>query len=137
MFRFPTPDSLVGMPNPRDGKPMMKSITRGLRTRRLPRARRIRDNLLGDVRRLQQRVAEGGSWNLEPALSLQETIATEERVALDPANVWSVNRRFSRSYRRMEFTSDGGAGREGGFGVSGPGRVGHPRVAAGVFGFMG
>ncbi|MFT6532407.1 MAG: hypothetical protein ACJASC_001958, partial [Limimaricola cinnabarinus] len=48
VFRMVTPPELVGKPNPWTGK----EIKKGLKTRRLPEARKLRDVALGDVRKL-------------------------------------------------------------------------------------
>ncbi|WP_108257975.1 hypothetical protein [Mangrovicoccus ximenensis] len=59
VFRMLTPPHLIGMPKPWDGKLLGKEIKRGLTTRSLPEARKRRDALLGDMRRLSLEAARG------------------------------------------------------------------------------
>ncbi|MQX38605.1 hypothetical protein [Roseospira navarrensis] len=54
-FRCRTPESLVGHTNPRTGKPFTGEIRVGLNTRSLTEARRQRDIILGELRKLEGR----------------------------------------------------------------------------------
>lgn len=87
VFKMPTPPDLVGVPNPWEGKPFKKEIARGLGTRHLPTARKRRDVLLGDVRRLQANLSDGAAFSLTSAVEWREAIATARESAGDPHNV--------------------------------------------------
>jgi integrase len=87
IFRLPTPPHLMGVPNPWDGKLFLKTITRGLGTRHLPTARKHRDQLLGDVRRLEAALSEGEAFSLASAEEWREAVRAARQSAPDPANV--------------------------------------------------
>ena len=67
VFRMVTPPELVGKPNPWTGKAFGKEIKKGLKTRRLPEARKLRDVALGDVRKLAFENTDAGRFSMESA----------------------------------------------------------------------
>lgn len=87
MFRYVTPPELVGVPNPWDGKPLGKEIKKGLGTRHLPTARKMRDIALGDIRRLEDSLSDGAAFSLASAVEWREAIATARQSAEDPRHV--------------------------------------------------
>jgi len=62
-----TPLELVGCPNPWNGKPLGKEIKKGLGTRRLVEARKLRDIALGQIRQLVLGLSDEGGFSLESA----------------------------------------------------------------------
>ena len=89
-FRMVTPPDLVGVPNPWDRKPFGKEIKKGLGTRRLPEARKLRDIALGDIRRLEDDLSDGAAFSLASAVEWREAINEARRQAEadgDPFNV--------------------------------------------------
>ncbi|WP_223426110.1 phage integrase SAM-like domain-containing protein [Tateyamaria pelophila] len=87
VFRFVTPPDLVGIPNPWDGKPLGKEIKKGLGTRHLPEARRLRDIALGDIRRLEDSLSDGAAFSLASAVEWREAIAEAREKADNPQHV--------------------------------------------------
>lgn len=77
VFRMVTPPTLVGVPNPWDGKPLRREIKRGLATSHLPEARKRRDVLLGDVRRLEAGLGDEGSFSLTAAFAWRNALAAD------------------------------------------------------------
>ncbi|WP_347310071.1 hypothetical protein [Defluviimonas sp. SAOS-178_SWC] len=87
VFRFVPPAHLVGFPNPWDGKPIRETIARGLNTRHLPSVRKLRDQLLGDVRRLEAALSDDEAFSLATAEEWRDAVLTARQSATDPANV--------------------------------------------------
>ncbi|SIO36129.1 hypothetical protein SAMN05444722_1667 [Rhodovulum sp. ES.010] len=87
VFKMPTPPELVGVPNPWDGRPIRKTITKGLGTRHLPSARKLRDIALGDIRRLQDGLRDGEAFSLASAVEWREAILAARQNAEDPRRV--------------------------------------------------
>lgn len=87
VFSMVTPPDLVGVPNPWDGRPFGKEIRKGLKTRMLPDARKLRDIALGDVRRLQDALGDKGAFSLASAVEWREAIATARETAENLHNV--------------------------------------------------
>ena len=87
VFRYVTPLALVGLPNPWNGKPLGKEIRRGLGTRHLPTARKLRDIALGDILRLEDSLSDGAAFSLASAVEWREAIATASQGAEDPRHV--------------------------------------------------
>lgn len=87
VFRYVTPPELVDVPNPWDGKPLGKEIKKGLGTRHLPTARKMRDIALGDIRRLEDRLSDGAAFDLASAVEWREAITAARRTAEDPRHV--------------------------------------------------
>lgn len=87
VFKMPTPSDLIGVPNPCDGKAFRKTITRGLGTRHLPTARKLRDVALGDVRRLQDGLSDGNAFSLASAVEWREVVTAARQTAENPLNV--------------------------------------------------
>lgn len=90
VFRMVTPSELVGVPNPWDGRPLGKEIKRGLGTRRLTEARKLRDIALGDIRRLADGFTDGSAFSLASAVEWREAIREARKLAAaqgDPAYV--------------------------------------------------
>lgn len=79
VFRMVTPPDLVGLPNPWDGKPLGKEIKKGLATRHLPEARKRRDIVLGEVRRLHRQLSNDDAWSLQSALAWREMTEDAQR----------------------------------------------------------
>lgn len=84
VFRFVTPPELVGVPNPWDGRLLGKEIEKGLGTRHLPTARKLRDIVLGDIRRLEECLGDNAAFDLASALEWREDIAAARENAEDP-----------------------------------------------------
>lgn len=78
VFRMVTPPSLVGLPNPWDGKPLGREIKRGLGTRYAHEARARRDVLLGDVRRLEMGAAGDDQFTLATAKEYRDLLKAEQ-----------------------------------------------------------
>ncbi|MDE0588573.1 phage integrase SAM-like domain-containing protein [Halocynthiibacter sp. C4] len=87
VFRMMTPRELVGVPNPWDGRPLPIEIKKGLGTRHLPEARKLRDIALGDIRRLQDELSDNAAFSLRSAVEWREDIGTARESADDPYNV--------------------------------------------------
>lgn len=87
VFRFVTPPELVGIPNPWNGKPLGKEIKKGLGTRHLPEARRLRDIALGDIRRLEDSLSDGAAFSLASAVEWREAIAEARENADSPQRI--------------------------------------------------
>lgn len=87
VFRMMTPSDLVGVPSPWDGKPLPKEIKKGLGTRHLPEARKLRDIALGDIRRLQDDLSDGEAFSLASAVEWREAVTADRRAAEDPRHV--------------------------------------------------
>ncbi len=87
VFRYVTPPELVGVPNPWDGKPLGNEIKKGLGTRHLPTARKMRDIALGDIRRLEDSLSDGEAFSLASAVEWREAIAAAHQGAADPRHV--------------------------------------------------
>jgi integrase len=84
VFRIVTPPDLVGVPNPWDGKPFGNEIKKGLGTRHLPQARKLRDIALGDLRRLHDSLSDGYAFSLASAVEWREAIARDRERTADP-----------------------------------------------------
>lgn len=95
VFRFPTPGALVGLPNPWDGEPLKKSVARGLGTRHLPEARKRRDILLGDIRRLQDGLRDGDAFSLASAVSWRDAILADQAEAVARGDGFNVGSEFA------------------------------------------
>lgn len=67
-FRHRTPECLVGQTNPQTGKPFGKEIRLGLQTRDLREARRKRDIILGELRKLQAQQEDASVTSLTEAV---------------------------------------------------------------------
>ncbi len=83
VFRMKTPDVLVGARNPKTGKPFGREIKHGLNTRNRMEAKKARDIMLGDIRRL---AAERGGidvFSMEAARELAPVIRRERNEGLD------------------------------------------------------
>lgn len=87
VFRFLTPPEMIGIPNPWDGKPLGKEIKKGLGTRHLPEARRLRDIALGDIRRLEDSLSDGAAFSLASAVEWREAIADAREKADNPQHI--------------------------------------------------
>ena len=87
VFRMVTPPDLIGVPNPWDGRLFGKEIKRGLKTRHLPTARKNRDLLLGDIRRLEGGLSDDEAFSLASALEYREIIKEARAQAKDPHNI--------------------------------------------------
>ena len=87
VFRMVTPPDLIGVPNPWDGRPFGKEIRRGLKTRHLPTARKNRDLLLGDIRRLESGTSDVDAFSIASAVEYREIIKEAGAQAEDPSNV--------------------------------------------------
>lgn len=79
VFRMVTPPALVGVSNPWNGKPLRREIKRGLATSHLPEARKRRDVLLGDVRRLEAGLGDEGSFSLTAAFAWRYALAADHK----------------------------------------------------------
>ena len=78
-----TPPALMGLRNPWDGKRLGKEIKRGLAFRHLPDARKRRDILLGDLRRLEAQQGDKGAFSLPSAFEWREAIAADAAANAD------------------------------------------------------
>ncbi|PQV57838.1 site-specific recombinase XerD [Defluviimonas denitrificans] len=87
VFRFVAPAHLIGLPNPWDGKPIRGTIARGLKTRHLPTARKRRDQLLGDILRLQEALSDDAAFSLATAEEWREAVLSARETATSRANV--------------------------------------------------
>lgn len=94
VFRMVTPPDLVGVPNPWDGKPLGKEIKKGLGTRHLPTARKLRDIALGDIRRLQDGLSDGEAFSLASAVEWREAILAARRKAQEEGDPFNVGVEF-------------------------------------------
>lgn len=90
VFKMDTPPELVGLPNPWDGKPFRKAITRGLGTRRLTEARKLRDIVLGDICRLQDGLREDEAFTLASALEWREMVKEARQEAVEDGDPFNV-----------------------------------------------
>ena len=79
VFRYLTPPGLVGVPKLWDGKPLRKEVRKGLGTRHLPTARKIRD-----IRRLEDSPSDGAAFSLASAVDWREAITAARQSAEDP-----------------------------------------------------
>lgn len=116
-FRMATPSSLIGKPNPWDGRPFGKEIVKGLGTRRIGEAKKLRDVLLSDVRRLELHGHEKLRFSTEEALlmrgELDRVRATDPETAeaheliitdqLDAAKRKGVDQKELQRYARIAF----------------------------------
>lgn len=73
----------MGLPNPWDGKRLGKEIKRGFAARHLPDARKRRDILLGDLRRLEAQQGDKGAFLLPSAFEWREAIAADAAANAD------------------------------------------------------
>jgi hypothetical protein len=85
VFRMPTPRSLIGATNPWDSNRIIgKEIIEGLGTRHLPTARKLRDVMLGDVRKLEYSLSEAARWSLDAALDFHAAAEAANSRATHP-----------------------------------------------------
>ncbi|WP_170833491.1 tyrosine-type recombinase/integrase [Litoreibacter albidus] len=94
VFRMVTPPNLVGVPNPWDGKPLAKEIKRGLGTRRLPEARKLRDIALGDIRKLQNSLGEREAFSLASAVDWRDQVEAANIKAQEDGDPFNVGVEF-------------------------------------------
>ncbi|SOC20488.1 site-specific recombinase XerD [Rhodobacter sp. JA431] len=94
VFKMDTPPELIGLPNPWDGKPFRKAITRGLGTRRLTDARKLRDIALGDIRRLQDGLRDNDAFTLTSALEWREMVKAARQEAIEEGDPFNVGVEF-------------------------------------------
>ena len=78
VFRMMTPLELVGKPNPWNGKSFGKEIKKGLGTRRLVDARKLRDIALGQIRQLVHELSDEGLFSLASAREWVEQIKEDD-----------------------------------------------------------
>jgi len=97
VFRMVTPTELVGKPNPWTGKPFGKEIRKGLSTRRLPDARRQRDVILGEIRKLTFAQTDEANFGVEEAQAIRQQLASTD----DPDGLmWALDERVQRGAQR-------------------------------------
>ncbi|MEO0773394.1 MAG: tyrosine-type recombinase/integrase, partial [Pseudomonadota bacterium] len=94
VFRMATPQELIGVPNPWDGKPLKKEIRKGLGTRHLIEARKRRDIALGDIRKLQESMSDGEAFSLVSAVQWRETILADQAEAEAQGDGFNVGSEF-------------------------------------------
>jgi hypothetical protein len=94
VFRMVTPPDLVGVPNPWDGRPLGREVRKGLGTRHLPKARKLRDIALGELRRLQAGLSDSDTFSLSSALEWRETVMTARRNAEEDGDPFNVGAEF-------------------------------------------
>lgn len=104
VFRMITPLELVGKPNPWTGKMLGKEIKKGLGTRRLVEARKLRDVALGEVRQVARELSDVGRFSLKSAKEWDEAIREDDAQHTDPDTQGAVsmvlNERLHEAERR-------------------------------------
>lgn len=89
VFRMRTPEILVGRTNPRTNRPYGNAIRESLKSRSLVSARRIRDVLLGQIRREELQAYGAGEDSLDQAIDIADELNTidhdEKREAFELA----------------------------------------------------
>ncbi|WP_132603006.1 hypothetical protein [Rhodovulum adriaticum] len=90
VLKMVTSPDLVGLPNPWDGKAFLKTIARGPGTRHFLSARKLRDILLGDIRRLQ----DGEAFSLAPVVEWREAILAARKKAQEEGDPFNVGVEF-------------------------------------------
>lgn len=73
-----TPLELVGKPNPWNGKPFGKEIKKGLGTRRIVEARKLRDIALRQIRHRVLEISDEGLFSLGSAREWVEQIKEDD-----------------------------------------------------------
>ena len=102
VFRMITPLELVGKPNPWTGKPFGKEIKKGLGTRRLVEARKLRDVALGEVRQVALELSDVGRFSLKSAKDWNEAIREDDAKNTDPAAQGGVSMILNESLHKAE-----------------------------------
>lgn len=99
VFRMVTPLELIGKPNPWTGKPFGKEIKKGLGTRRLVEARKLRDVALGEVRQVALELSDVGRFSLKSAKEWDKAIREDEARNTDPATQGGVSMILNESLK--------------------------------------
>lgn len=74
VFRMVTPPELIGVLCPWTDKPFRNEIKRGLATRQRTEARKMRDLVLGQIRKLQLGVSDEGKFSADTAREIRAAI---------------------------------------------------------------
>lgn len=86
-FRMATPLILVGLLNPRTGRPYGREIREGLDTRELKQVRKLRDLRLGKIRLEEAQALAEISGSMEQALQVAADLKTVDDPHL-PGSWW-------------------------------------------------
>ncbi|NVO22637.1 tyrosine-type recombinase/integrase [Donghicola mangrovi] len=87
-FRMTTPTALIGQANPWDGRELGKEIIKGLGTRRIGEAKKLRDIYLADIRRMERYGADVASYDAEAAKAMRAELKSAAQ--RDPEEGWEV-----------------------------------------------
>jgi len=92
-FKMETPQNLVGQLNPMTGREFGKTIHMGLKTRDVREARKKRDVILGDIRKLEFSLTAAADFSVEDALEMRQEIENAHKK--DPTGFAGDNFEFA------------------------------------------